>query len=307
MTSMQEVEKELGGPPPNLPRAGRGSYVEHHGWKVYLLEVTPEIAAEWLLRDRPGNRNIRQGSVDKYARDQSEGRWDLAVDCIAFNKQGQLVNGRHRLMACIKSGICIPSLVLLGKETVIDIDATSARSAGDYFRLMGISSCNRAAAVAKWVAAYEVNHLGSSLQRAWSHSELWECFGRHVGIADSLTFIGGFPNEDLKRLGRAAVLVAIHYLICLETGDRSLADAYFDQLITGENVGRRDPAKMVRNRLIDLKRDEESRRLRLDNLKWATYVAKGWNAIATGSEISHLRVGEAEKFPKLRKPEGGQE
>ena len=301
--TMQEVEAELGGPPPNLPRQGRGAYVEHHGWKVYLLEITPAIAAEWLLRDRPGNRNIRQGSVDKYSRDQSEGRWDLAVDCVAFNKQGQLVNGRHRLMACVKSNVCIPSLVLLGKETVIDIDATASRSAGDYFRLMGVSSCNRAAAVSKWVAAYEVNRLGSLLQRAWSHSELWETFQRHPDLGASLTFIGGFSSEDLKRLGRAAVLTAVHYIICLETGDRSLADAYFDQLITGENVGKKDPAKMVRNRLIDLKREEESRRLRLDNLKWATYVAKGWNAIATGSEIGHLRVQQEEKFPNIRKPE----
>lgn len=76
-----------------------------------VTTVTPEMANAWLQAAAP-NRNISEKAVNKYARDMKNGKWYATNNGIAFNKQGQLIDGEHRLRAVVRAGVAIETVVV---------------------------------------------------------------------------------------------------------------------------------------------------------------------------------------------------
>jgi hypothetical protein len=77
--------------------------------------VSPELAAKWLERNTR-NRDLRTDIVQRYAGDMKAGRWLITGDAIAFDKNGAVVNGQHRLWAVFESGCTVPMLVTFNLE-----------------------------------------------------------------------------------------------------------------------------------------------------------------------------------------------
>jgi hypothetical protein len=69
------------------------------------VTVTPEMAREWLDANTGVPFNSQPHKVDQYARDMASGHWPLTGEGIRFDEADQLVDGRHRLRACVKSGV----------------------------------------------------------------------------------------------------------------------------------------------------------------------------------------------------------
>lgn len=80
-----------------------------------LFDVTPTLAAKWLERNTR-NRSLRNDIVERYAADMKAGRWMVTGDAIAFDKNGVIVNGQHRLWAVIFAELSVPMLVTFNLE-----------------------------------------------------------------------------------------------------------------------------------------------------------------------------------------------
>lgn len=80
---------------------------------VNLEHVAPALATEWLQKNSI-NRNPNKATIKKYAADMEAGRWAITSDLIAFDPDGVLLNGQHRLMAVIKSGATVGMMVARG-------------------------------------------------------------------------------------------------------------------------------------------------------------------------------------------------
>ena len=80
-----------------------------------FTHVTPEMAKAWLDRNTQ-NRKMRRDVVDAFARDMKNGNWQTTHQGIAFDKNGVLIDGQHRLAAIVKSGVAIDLLVMRGFE-----------------------------------------------------------------------------------------------------------------------------------------------------------------------------------------------
>lgn len=72
--------------------------------KSRKLVITPKMAEEYL-KHNTSNRPINKTVMVAYAKDMVNGRWSLTHQGIAFDKDGNLVDGQHRLMAIIISGL----------------------------------------------------------------------------------------------------------------------------------------------------------------------------------------------------------
>lgn len=68
--------------------------------KTNIELITPFIA-EKMLRNNKANRKLDRNTVKKYANDMEKGLWELSHQGIAFNKDGVLIDGQHRLNAII--------------------------------------------------------------------------------------------------------------------------------------------------------------------------------------------------------------
>ena len=76
--------------------------------------ITPEIATEIIEKHNPRNRNISETTVDAYATDMKNKRWTLTHQGLAFDENGDLIDGQHRLWAIIISGCSIEFNVTRG-------------------------------------------------------------------------------------------------------------------------------------------------------------------------------------------------
>lgn len=70
-----------------------------------VMTITPELAAEMLERNMPTNRPIFKSTVHAYARLMKSGKWNLTHQGIAFDENGMLIDGQHRLKAVIEANI----------------------------------------------------------------------------------------------------------------------------------------------------------------------------------------------------------
>lgn len=152
----------------------KGAKLAQHIKTAEFINVTPEIAQEWLENYNKHNRRLRLRLVDKYARDMSNGKWILTSDTISFDWDGILLDGQNRLSAIVKSGLTLSFLVVRGLDPrsrmVIDIGAP--RRPVDILTLLGwktngslvaivrsvMNGHNSRASIPEIVDAYETHH-----------------------------------------------------------------------------------------------------------------------------------------------------
>lgn len=75
-----------------------------------IVKVTPRIAEAWLQKNVI-NRPLRPGVVDTYANAMRRGEWQLSHQGVAFDEQGLLADGQHRLNAVLESGCTVEMVV----------------------------------------------------------------------------------------------------------------------------------------------------------------------------------------------------
>ena len=100
--------------------------------KMSIETITPEIAAEYLKANR-SNRPLKKKLIDNYARTMRAGDWKLTHQGIAFNCDGTLLDGQHRLEAIRQSETPIQMSVTRGvsQDAQLVMDDHAKRSAGD--------------------------------------------------------------------------------------------------------------------------------------------------------------------------------
>lgn len=96
-----------------------------------VVAITPAMAEGWLKMNYEGNRKLRQTRVDRWAREMTLGRWRVTHQGIAFNLNGQLVDGQHRLAAIVASGCTVSMMVTRGVEDFDALDQGATRSFSD--------------------------------------------------------------------------------------------------------------------------------------------------------------------------------
>lgn len=121
-------------------------------WSQWV-NVTPEIASIWL-GCMTKNRNVSDGSKSKMTWDMVNGKWHTTHQGIAFDKDGMLCDGQHRLLSIVQSRQPQWMLVTYGltKEAMGTIDRGKIRSLANSLQIIGHAfGTDRAAAIARRV------------------------------------------------------------------------------------------------------------------------------------------------------------
>lgn len=107
---------------------------------VALMTITPQMA-EQMLKKNIANRKVNQANVNRIAADMATGNYKVNGETIKISPNGEILDGQHRLLACVKSGMSFQSYVVydVERETVGTIDMGKGRSVADSLNVMG---CN---------------------------------------------------------------------------------------------------------------------------------------------------------------------
>lgn len=127
--------------------------------KAKVMTIGPELARQMLEKNN-GNRPVSKRAVRRYAHDMSTGKWTLNGEPIILDHSGRLLDGQHRLLAVIESGVTIDALVVTGADPSVfnTIDAGNTRSGSDILSIKGYTCTKVLAAIVR--TAYIIENGG---------------------------------------------------------------------------------------------------------------------------------------------------
>lgn len=268
--------------------------LERSDLTVLRVTITPVTAKAWLLRNVENNRPVSSSTVSRYARDMKTGSWDVNGEPIKFTKSGKMIDGQHRLRACIESGVSFETVVVLGLEnrTMLTLDSGLVRRPGDAIVICrpGLDRAHKIAAVLQYVWRYDNGYLFS--REAPTKDEVMACLDKHPGVVTSTAATIG------NKLAPAAVLAFSHYLF--RGQDAVLAEAFFEALATGTNLNGDEPVFLLREKL----GQNRAARAKLNNIELMALIFKAWNATKAGLKPKVLRwnPNSGEEFPHVEAP-----
>jgi len=170
-----------------------------------LLDATA-IANEALYPERH-NREINPSLVLEYAQTMLDGGWLLTGGAIILDTTGAVLNGQHRLLACIEADCGFDTMVAQGvdREARYTIDS-HARTLEDVLWMKGEqNNLQLLASTLALLVRYE--HGVSDPSFSVTPSEMLNLLTRHPEIRSQVNLVSGFAGW-----ARHASIAAVSYL-----------------------------------------------------------------------------------------------
>ncbi len=183
-----------------------------------VAEITPELAKEILETSNHGNRPLKKAHIKMLASSLKNNEWMLNGESIAFSESGRLLDGQHRLHACINSGKPFKTIVIKGindEAAFGTIDIGKPRSVTDLMDLQGLPKAPLFSAIAKqhkaWVETEpEHQHKFTLTPRQYTERSIALHGKKYVSVI--------FPAfEATQKLGRKSAAIGFAALLILDT------------------------------------------------------------------------------------------
>jgi len=265
-----------------------------------IERIAPNQAKEYLEKN-PRNRNLRKKTVEFLAAQMVADNWQLNGETIIFDARGNLLDGQHRLNACVEAGKPFTTFVVRGIDANAQssIDTGIARTAGDVLTMNEISNGARLAAAARVIFAIEGIGDGDEVQRVSLSTKVPHNVVLDFVRSNSDILIEG-AHTIVKGQGKAilrppATWCALYYLFA--SRNRTKAREFFDALTSGEELEKDHPVYRLRSLLISNLAQKNIKRKKL----WYCGIAvKAWNAFLRGEQVRGLKFGDTEQWPHIR-------
>ncbi len=264
--------------------------------------VTPSMAEQWLVKSI-GNRSLSAAAVLAQTKDMQDGLWHLTGDAIRFDEQGHLVDGHHRLTACVKAGVSFRTLVARGvTAAAMDvIDTGRSRTSADMFKMHGESNAAVKAAVCRLMIAIDGGFaLDSPRFRAITRADMLHYVSLHrSAIEDAI--VESLPLYET--LGHTRAAWAVLCVLLHRVAPIGPVTEWIAGLASGADLALGDPRLAFRNRMLSF-RDQGIRK----GMNAAVCVAMGlkaWNCSIRGERRARMEVwsGTSATFPVPLSPQ----
>lgn len=243
--------------------SGEGDHLKYGDVRIGLVEITSEIATDWLTRYNIHNRNPFSGAIAGHARDQVNGDWLFIGDTIRFSTlpdgRTYLADGQNRLKSIEKSGVPQTYIVVTG----LDHDAQTVMDTGKARTFANtLSLDDDADGEGPWT---DVNRLGAIVRRAFvfdrdgrvpkgggaanpTKPELRAYLSAHAARFRLALTVTQAAGSAVPKLGKSSTMIGTAYFI-LSRRDQEAADIFFrEMLIKGFGLDDSHPVTHLRRR-----------------------------------------------------------
>lgn len=245
---------------------------------------TPEMAAELLVHNKV-NRSILKDRVKFYAKAMREGRWHLTGQAVIVSDEGMLIDGQHRLHACLASECSFPTVIIRGVPTAAmrHIDEGKPRSSGDVMEFEGIANGKKVAAIVNLIIGYEQRSLtSSSATRLHAHRDA--LIARYERDSEGIrTAVEVGERSQRAQKASPAMWGALWYLTSSLSSE--LAAEFVDGASSGIGLSEGDARLAFRNWIIN-------RQVRGQTTQGRVLMLTGinaWNAWVSGRKVRNVR------------------
>lgn len=251
-----------------------------HQITTEIVTISPEMAAEWLIKNVK-NRKLSSSTVDKYAKDMRAGLWKLTGDAIRFDKTTKLLDGQHRLRACVRAQAPFQSFVMYGLEPESQdaMDMGKSRSASD---VLGLSGLSNSVSIASTVRVLLSERDGNPEPRGkqFSTAMVIETLKRHQNLPRYALTPGVAPHGIVP--GHVGY---IRYVAAELLNEHERAEAMISVIKSGIPDYDGDPIHIYRERIIRMR--DEALTIRRGS-RWFT-LKNCWNMFRQRRAVSLLK------------------
>lgn len=270
--------------------------------------ITPDDARKYLERNR--NRKVRQRRVEWYASLMQAGRWHIGTDAIGFDRNGNLINGQHRLMAIEYAGVPVRMVVVRGLEPDVykHLDSGDPRALKDHIGMTDDPEyAVEKAAIAKRFAYYirrgkldagSVYGGGGNAAVGGSFAsdvdDLLGLVNKYQGITDAVVFASNMSRAaKIMRVTKSQ----IGFAHCLFAPWHPDIEGFFRRAF-GLDLpnGLGDPARLLGMRLSASASAPSNQRL--DSPTVFGYIIIAANHDARGAELGRLQWPRSDAYPQ---------
>jgi len=257
--------------------------------RMTKVTITPEMAKQFLERSQ-GNRGIRtKTKLIAYRKDMERGAWIYNGDAIRFSYEGVLLDGHHRLTACVESGCSFESdIVKVPASSVGTMDRGAPRSTADIL-VMDFGYPKKAAGIVSSSVWQIVAHDHGAKKwptpgGAYSHLSTYHVISEWMEEhADDIEH----PLDFVMSLDKANLLIgSSHICTAAYLGTRSygadVAIEYLKRVLTGYGITPKTTEDHIRTSLIQSKMAQR----KMPTWVAAMTIAKGMRAFAKGHNYS---------------------
>ena len=211
--------------------------------KSNVMMVDPALAAAWLAKNAQHNRPMRPTVVAGYAQQMQRGQWQLTHQGVAFDVNGILIDGQHRLSAVVQSNCIVPMMVTMNAPSVSfeALDCGIGRTIGDRLRM-------NPAVVALITATASIK--GASRRRVDQHA-VAEIHASRFGRVAELVISSARKTSTRRHMSNAWVAAAACVAI-VEGQDPAFVIEQRRVLITQDEENETASAKSFRRRFQNL-------------------------------------------------------
>lgn len=200
-------------------------------------EIDP-IQAHMMLQRNAKNRNKNRKNIDFYTQEMLANNWQCNGEGIIIDKDGNIMDGQHRLEAIIKSGKTEAIVVTRGvlRKAYSTMNQGSKRTTGQILKQAGNSYGNDLAAIIRILYDYKsqkYTKLGNTgrMSPTDAQSLLKRYSTGYNTIDDSLNFAKTTCKKKYACPFRPNYIASLHYI--LSEIDQADADFFLTYLTTG--------------------------------------------------------------------------
>jgi len=250
---------------------------------VAVRDITPAQAQE-LLKLNTNNRQLKTRHAEVLADDMRAGRFRFNGDPIRFNGS-TLLDGQHRLYACVLSGIPFRAVVVFDlddTDCMATLDGGRKRTLADRLHLRGEKYAGRLSSILTshyLLTAKNYSNRATQL----SSGALIQWLDQHPGLREAAEW--WVANEKAMRAigaGYSVVAAMWHEATLLSVQSR---DEFFELLASGVGLSDDSPVLLLRNRLIA----NASARTKMTARDIVAICIKAWNLYRVGAGCKVLR------------------
>jgi hypothetical protein len=281
--------------PKERPETTVYSEMQYVGYRIAVIEVTPELALYWVKRHNDHNRHLRPIRRESYARDMLAGDWQFNGDAIRLDELGTILDGQHRLESVIEADRPEVFLVIEGlpRSTQDTMDIGAMRSQADQLGLAGYENPTMLAAVARRLCFVKrpgaVGHGGGRWTPTRAEVRKFVQAEYDNGLQDAVNVA---IRASAARIPAAPSVIGGAYFLAAEK-DKFGAHLFFvTKLIDQVGLDRDEPAWTLMRRLQKVQHDAGTP---MEPELAFRYAILAWN---------HFRDG-TETLERLQKPKNG--
>jgi hypothetical protein len=204
------------------------------------------MARAWLARN-DSNRPLRYPFAAQLARDMEAGRWALNGETVKLAADGTLLDGQHRLTACVMAEVPFDTFVVSGlpREAQKTIDAGTKRKMADVLSLAGERNAVLLASASRWALIWDRGGRVRQREGEPTHAEIGIYLGEHPELREAVSF--AIMARDHMRSLRGSVLAMAWLLFTRK--DPQQATEFLTRLLDGADIGAGHPVHTLRGKI----------------------------------------------------------